>query len=171
MQVECEREQDVLDAIAAARWPGRCDQELRAHVDGCPICQDAALVFAAVAELHDETCADAAAVPPASIVWWRAQMRAREEAARTAARPIAVAQGVGLAAAGAGAVALIPIALPWVKEGAQALADVVAWLGPRAEAVSSAFALVTGTGIPILPFAIASILLAPVLLYYAFTEE
>jgi hypothetical protein len=39
-----------------------------------------------------------ARVPPAELVWMRAQIRAREEAARKAARPIFVAQSVGIAA-------------------------------------------------------------------------
>lgn len=36
-------------------------------------------------------------VPPAELVWMRAQMRAREEAARKAARPILIAQALGIA--------------------------------------------------------------------------
>ena len=40
-----------------------------------------------------------ARVPTAEIVWWRAQMRAREHAARAAARPILFAQALGVAAA------------------------------------------------------------------------
>jgi hypothetical protein len=39
-----------------------------------------------------------ARVPTPEIVWWRAQMRAREEAARTAARPILLTQAVAFAA-------------------------------------------------------------------------
>jgi hypothetical protein len=52
-----------------------------------------------------------------------------------------------------------------------AAADVAAWVAPRATAVSNAFVLVTGTALPILPFAVASALLAPILVYYALTEE
>jgi formate-dependent nitrite reductase membrane component NrfD len=39
-----------------------------------------------------------ARVPPPELVWMRAQLRAREEAARKAARPIVFAQAVGVAA-------------------------------------------------------------------------
>ena len=39
-----------------------------------------------------------ARVPPPEIVWLRAEMRAREEAGRTALRPIVIAQGVSAAA-------------------------------------------------------------------------
>ena len=48
MAIECSREQDVLDAITTGRWPGRCDAELRDHVEFCGICQDVAAVFSAI---------------------------------------------------------------------------------------------------------------------------
>jgi hypothetical protein len=41
-----------------------------------------------------------ARVPPAELVWMRAQFRARQEANRKAALPIVVAQSVGIAAFG-----------------------------------------------------------------------
>lgn len=174
MQTDCVREQDVVDAVAAGRWPGRCpertDAELWAHVAGCRICQDVASVYAAISEERDAAWEEPG-VPAASVVWWRAQIRAREEAARAAARPIAVAQAVAFACLVAAAIALIPLALVWAKSAAAYVGDAAAWLAPRAAAVSSAFTLVTGTSLPIVPFAVASVLLAPILLYYALTEE
>jgi hypothetical protein len=104
-------------------------------------------------------------------VWWKAQIRAREEAARAAQRPIAVTQGVAVACLVAAAVALIPLAWPAMKYAGGAVSGSIEWIVPRAAAVSNAFALVTGTALPILPFAAASLLLAPIFLYYALTEE
>jgi hypothetical protein len=51
-------------------------------------------------QIRDEFAhtARAARVPTAEIVWWRAQMRAREEAARKAARPILFTQALAIAA-------------------------------------------------------------------------
>jgi hypothetical protein len=170
MKVDCAHEQDVLDAVAAGRWPERCEAELKAHVAACAVCEDLAQVFAALTEERDAAWEEAA-VPPSAVVWWRAQILAREEAQRAAARPIAIAQGVAVVALVAAAAALLPLALPSARLAADAVADGAAWIGPRAEAVSSAFTLVTGTAVPILPFAAASILLAPILLYYALTEE
>ena len=174
MQTECVREQDVLDAVSAGRWPARSperiDAELRDHIECCPVCRDIASVFAAISE-DREAAWEEAAVPAASVVWWRAQIRAREEAARAAARPIAIAQAVAVSSLVAAALALVPFAWPWVIRASAAVADVGAWLTPRAEAVSHAFALVTGTALPIVPFAVASILLAPILLYFVLTEE
>ena len=162
MRTECAREQDVLDAVAAGRW----DAELRAHIESCAICQDVRTVVAAMSEERDAAWEEPS-VAPASVVWWRAKMRAREEATRAATRPIVVAQAMAITCLLALAVALVPLALPWIRSGVAAAADLAAWLTPRAEAVSTAFRFVTGTALPILPFAVASILLAPILLYYA----
>jgi hypothetical protein len=170
MNTECLREQDVMDAVASGRWPVRIEPELRDHVNACAICQDVAVVSPVISAERDEGWENVS-VPPSSIVWWRAQIRAREEAARAAARPIAVTQAVAVACLVAAAVALIPLAWPSIAFGAGAVTDAIEWITPRATAVSNAFALVTGTGLPILPFAAVSLLLAPILLYYALTEE
>jgi hypothetical protein len=90
---ECPREQDVLDAIDARRWPDRCDEDLRTHVAGCPVCAELGLVGHLLRADHEQWW-DAARVPPASLVWWRAQMRARAEAAEAVSRPMLVAQVV-----------------------------------------------------------------------------
>jgi hypothetical protein len=170
MNIECPREQDVLDAVSAGRWPGKCPGELAAHVASCDICRDVAAGFAALAEERDAAWEEAP-VPPPSLVWWRAQIRAREEAARAAARPIAVAQALAAACLVASAFVLVPFALPSIAMIASAGSALAAWLTPRADAVSGAFALVTGVALPILPFVVVSIVIAPILLYYALTED
>ena len=134
MATECSREQDVLDAVTAGRWPRRCDAELRSHVDGCGICQDVAAVFAAIADERDAAEHDVI-VPPSSLVWWRAQIRAREEAAATAARPIAVVQIVAVACLIGAALSLAPFALATMKLAVGSTASVAAWFAPRAAAV------------------------------------
>jgi hypothetical protein len=166
MRADCVREQDVLDAVAA----GRCDDELRNHIDSCSICQDVRSVFGAISEERDAAWEDPP-MPPASVVWWRAQIRAREEATRAATKPIAVAQALAVSCLVAAVLALVPIAMPVLRTATASAGDLAAWLTPRAAAVSSAFAFVTGTALPILPFAVATVLLAPILLYYALTEE
>jgi hypothetical protein len=97
--LECSREIEVVDAIASRRWPDRADAELRAHVEACAICADVADVARALAEEHDVAFSDAAKLPPAELVWFRAQARARADATRQAARPIAIMQALGLAGA------------------------------------------------------------------------
>jgi hypothetical protein len=48
--------------------------------------------------LEFEQTKSEARIPTAEIVWWRAQMRAREDAARKAARPILFTQALAIAA-------------------------------------------------------------------------
>jgi len=95
--LECTQEADVLTAVYTGRWPGRASSELRAHVEGCAICRDLAAVAGTFEDESDVT-RFTARVPDSSLVWWRAQMRAREDAAREAVRPITVAQAIGFAA-------------------------------------------------------------------------
>jgi hypothetical protein len=94
--MECPRERDVLDLVAIGRWPDRADHELVAHVARCASCADLAAVAVAVADLRDEEARPR--VPDAALVWHRAQIRARADAARLAARPLLLAQAAGLAA-------------------------------------------------------------------------
>jgi hypothetical protein len=96
--IECPREADVMDALASARWPDRVDAGLATHVASCQICRDVITVAAAMREDHDAAWREAN-VPSSGQMWWRAEMRARQDAVHEAARPIAVAQGVAIALA------------------------------------------------------------------------
>jgi hypothetical protein len=118
MSLECGREADVLDALAARRWPDR-DPEIAAHVAACPACADLIEVMNAFAA--DREPAGGAPLPPAEVVWWRTQVRARSEAARVAARPITLVQGAWMAA-------LVGLALALATAGGPAVPRVGAWL-------------------------------------------
>ncbi len=91
---DCPREQEVIDAVASGRWPERCDPELTEHVAACDGCRDLAAVFGLLGASWEDARQDAP-VPAAGTVWWRAQVRARRDAERTAARPITVTQAAG----------------------------------------------------------------------------
>lgn len=111
--VECPREPDVLDALAADRWPERCDEDLRRHVSSCNLCADLVEVVAPLKDDGDRQWA-AVRVPSSGTVWWRAQTRARREAAREAARPVTVAQALGSTLAVLALVGLVWVAAPWL---------------------------------------------------------
>jgi hypothetical protein len=98
MPVECEFESEALAAAIQSRWPERVDAALRAHVASCAICADVIAVAGAIDEVREEAIARAA-VPDSGRVWWRAQLRARREAAEAAGRPITIAQAIAFAAA------------------------------------------------------------------------
>lgn len=104
----CSHERDVLDLVAIGQWPQRADAPLRAHVAQCASCAEVAEIAAVVREWNE--LALVAPVPDASVVWHRAQVKAREAAARAASRPVWVAQAAAL-------VALV-VALVWMGPGA-----------------------------------------------------
>jgi hypothetical protein len=93
VNIECLRESDVLDALASARWPNRVERELADHVASCVVCQDVITVASAIQADHDSAWREAN-VPSSGQMWWRAEMRARQEAIRDASRPVTVVQGV-----------------------------------------------------------------------------
>jgi hypothetical protein len=95
MRLECEFEPEVVAAVLQSRWPERADPELRAHVAGCAICSDVAAVAGIFEEARQES-GIRAEVPESARVWWRAQLRARREAAEAAARPMIAAQVIAL---------------------------------------------------------------------------
>jgi len=159
--ISCTREQDVLDAVASGRWSG----ELRAHAASCAVCADVADVARAFRD--DEAWGPGGLggsniqVPPSGRVWWRAELRARQEAARAAAAPIGVVHAV--AAICAAALALVVAGLQWPRV-ADALGSVWTWAGslPATAAHPLAFAIGVALG--------AGLLLASVALYFVFSE-
>src|SRR6188768_22628 len=91
----CPHEQDVLDLVAIGQWPARADASLVAHAEACETCRDLASVAGAIVESRDAL--PATHVPDASVVWYRAQVRARLDAARRAGRPMLFAQMAAVA--------------------------------------------------------------------------
>ena len=110
---ECPREQEVVDVVTTGQWPVRCDAELRAHVASCRSCTDLADILVPVGEIWTATRAEVHP-PAAGMVWWRAQMRARQEAARAAARPVTIAQAIGVIAAVVAVCAAFVVFAPWL---------------------------------------------------------
>ena len=86
----CPREQEVVDAmLPQGRLPEA--SELQQHVAACESCRELHEVMAMLRP--DHALSEEVSLPSAGQIWWRAAVRARMEAARTAARPVAWAQG------------------------------------------------------------------------------
>ncbi len=168
MTAQCEREQDVLDAVGSGRWPGRCDEELRGHVSACAVCLDLADVALAVVVDRDAAWNEAR-VPSAGIVWWRAQLRAREDAALAAGRPVAFIQRV------AASVALWLIVSLARAVPAEYLAEwrtLITSAVPHLTFTMADVARVTST-VPLVVFVLVAVwlVLAPVAIYFAAADE
>jgi len=126
----CDREDDVLaHLIETPHTP--LSAPLQAHLGECAGCRDLALVGSAL-RLDHATALAQVRVPSAGQVWWRAELRARQDAAARATRPITVATGLaaacllGLLASVAGALAW------WVRDWLQDQPLVHALLAPLA---------------------------------------
>jgi hypothetical protein len=136
---ECRHEGDVVAAVTRGRWPAAVDQALRDHVASCSVCAEVLQVAETMTAIEQETLADAR-LPAAGQVWWRAQVRARHEAAAVAARPVMVAQAVGAAAAG-GLVAGV-VSWQWTAIANAAFnLGLIAWLGVAMAAVLGPLAI------------------------------
>jgi hypothetical protein len=109
-RMECGREQDVLDAVRC----GRYSDELRAHTNECALCLDTMEVATVLREDLEGSLPDAR-VPSAGLVWWRAEIRSRQEAMRTVARPITWVQAFGGACLAGAGIAVLSRGWPWLK--------------------------------------------------------
>ena len=134
-RIACAHESDVIMFVATGRWPDRAPTELRAHADQCEVCGP--LGMAALA-IDTEAAAAPPALPSAGTVWWRAQLRARQDAARQVVRPITVAQALGIAAAFGVAGAVFGATASWFQGSLRSL-----W--------HTAGSMVSGVQLPALP--------------------
>ena len=155
MRTYCERDQEVAAVVACGRWPEDCSEELRSHIEGCTICTDVLEVARALHEDH-ELASVQAQVPAADLVWWRAELRVRQEAVRSASRPITLVQAFGAASAVGVAAALLRGAWPWLKD---------VFVTPDFSVLSPLqLALVIG-------FALGILVIAPLAMYVVLSDE
>jgi hypothetical protein len=118
----------------------------------------------------EAACASSEAQPPSSaIVWWRAQMRARQEAAQLAEKPItivhalAVAAGIGLMLSVVGyAIAGVKGSLGWLTGLGQSIA---------AAAVALPIDVTSRWMSVALTATLVSALIASIAVYFIFADE
>jgi hypothetical protein len=154
---DCTREIETFDAISSGAWPDACDDSLRAHVATCAICSDVAEVAGALIDDRDAALRQAL-VPPSGVVWWRMQMRARNEAAQSARRTVIAVQAAVFAAVLGIALAILGGA--WWTE-----------LPHVDEIAASGLLVVAQWGVPLLLALAIWLTLAPVAVWLAVTED
>ena len=88
----CSYEKELAQALKAGHWPQGCLPELRAHVETCANCSDLVLVTQTFQRARSESERAAPVDCSPSLLWWRAQLRRRNAAAKRVARPITIAQ-------------------------------------------------------------------------------
>jgi hypothetical protein len=168
--VDCCREDDVLDALTSGRWPDRVGDDIKDHVATCAICADVVAVASAVLEVRHEP--GEMRIPSSAVMWWRAQMRARQEAAREAARPITVAQVVAAVTLVAVAVGGLIVLSPW-------FAGILGGWMPDVDVATSLAALGAPSGMLTQGWVLSAVViglgvwlvLAPVAIYFAVADD
>ena len=164
----CAREVEALEIVLSGGWPACADADLRSHVDQCQVCADVVAIAVAMQEEHSLACQQAH-VPTAGLVWWRAELRARQEAARKAARPMTLVQGVGGACLVAALLTIAGLFSPWLRTQVSGWIDLpVRWPSVDPTAVAALFAQWG----PALLLALAAwVVLVPVALYMVFSRD
>ena len=127
--------------LKAGRHPQRWDGDLRGHLNLCESCREVVDMATALKELYAAE-ASRASVPSADAMWWRAELRSRREAVRSAERPLAFAQAFAGAVILGVSTALLVRVVPWLDQHL-ALASLI----------------------------IVLIAVAPVALYFAFSDK
>jgi hypothetical protein len=87
----CSREHEIVRMLKDGHWPEGCEPELRSHIVGCAHCREFIFVTQVLQKARNESVQESPA-GSASLLWWRAQMRKRNEAAARINRPITIAQ-------------------------------------------------------------------------------
>jgi hypothetical protein len=137
-------------------------EDLQHHVAGCDICNDLGVVAQALRDDH-QLAIENVRVPSASLVWWRAEIRARQQAVRVASRPIAWVQAVAVLCSLGGAVALL------------SRIDLSAWLGVDhfqwLRAIPQQLADLAPLYLLILPIGLLVAMAAFLALYFVLSDE
>jgi hypothetical protein len=94
MNALCPREDELLDALGR----GLVGPELESHVAGCASCSELRIVAGGLLDDRSSAMVEAP-VPSAGTMWYRMQLRYRQETEATARRSLIIGQAVTLAVA------------------------------------------------------------------------
>jgi hypothetical protein len=166
MTPACPREVEVVTALVERRDDS---DVLTVHAEACEACREVVMVTRVMVE-DRETARREIRVPAAGQVWWRAAVRARLEAVHAAARPLTWLHGAAGAAACGLLVAVLGIVWPFLRETTM-------WLIAQALVASSVGETALRMGgalqqtIPIVLVAGACLVLAPLAVYFALSDD
>ena len=168
MKRECVRAADVLAAMTMGPAPRLSDEELLGHVESCESCREMVTVVAALRGERDRL-RRAAPVPSAGLVWWRARLRQRQQAALTATAPVTAVHAAAIVAVVALVVVLVSSVAPFVG-----MPSLSGFMPSTASFVEASRSLTTE--FPLLPYGVmlggtAWLILGPVALYFAFRKD
>ena len=162
-QSVCPREQEIVELLVSGGWANEGDDALRAHAAQCGACAET-LELARLLRDDQRVLCEEAPVPSAGAVWWRATIRTRAEAARTAGQPITLLQGI----AAATAVGLfVGLAGAWWRS----IIVSGAWFERFDDLVARSAAIPAALGLPLLVAVAVCVIIAPLAVYLAIADE
>jgi hypothetical protein len=139
----CTREVELREAITRGTWPLASSESLRAHVAVCRSCSTVARLAVGFRQVRAESMA-AARIGSPGLLWWRAQLRRRNEAMERIGRPLVGAQIFALCVTLFAALAFVTYQVrqqggfvEWLKDAAQSASTAMANLWPAAAADAS----------------------------------
>jgi hypothetical protein len=166
---DCPRENDVVAAVRDRRWEN-ADEGLKMHAAHCEVCRDV-MTVASLISTDQERMRHDVHVPAAGQVWWRAAVRARLEGAHAAARPLTWLHGIAAACAIGLAWAVVGMSWPTVRAGANWIMSQAAGVDTRVVDVAALATAALEKSLPLAFVAAACIVLVPVALYFALSED
>ena len=166
MSAGCPREDAVVRAVLSGAWPEGAEPELTAHAAGCGVCGEVATVATLLREDNDHARREVQ-VPAAGQVWWRAAVRARLERAQAATQPITWLHGITAACTAGVALAALTLAWPSIAGAASWIKAQLMDAAPEAGVVT----LALGQSLVLGLVAAACLVLAPVVLYFALSDD
>jgi hypothetical protein len=170
MTHHCAHEHDVVAAVLSRRWDA-ADETLKHHAAGCEICRDVVAV-ADVLSADQERSRYEVRVPAAGQIWWRSAVRARLEAAQSAARPMTWLHGIAGACALGLAWALMGVAWPSIREMVAWLATLTLGADSRLGDGLSVVTAMLQKSLPLAFVVAACLVLAPIVaLYFALADD
>ena len=101
----CPYENELSAALHDGTWPDACGGELHAHVASCEECSDLVLITQTLQKVHAEA-ASRAVVPPAGLLWWKAQLQRRNAALERMNQPVVLTGKIALGSTVGAAIAL-----------------------------------------------------------------
>jgi hypothetical protein len=102
----CAHQPEVKTMLLKGHWPHACDPDLSKHIHTCPRCRQQVLLATAFQGDRARTM-QAAPIQHPGLVWWRAQLRRREQALRQVGRSTSTANLFALILTIAAAVTLL----------------------------------------------------------------
>lgn len=87
----CPREAEAQAVLRQGHWPDACEPELREHVATCDRCSSRLLILEAFQSARAEALT-AAPINHPGLLWWRAQLRRRNEALERVRKPAITGQ-------------------------------------------------------------------------------